>query len=273
VRCPARGGEPRQLVLSDPREPSLDGIPLNDPADGEVRGPFDDEEPPDEVGPPELDAGHQSGRFAGLVMAGALVLAYLATGPREADGTAFQAGSADAGRILSGELWRTVTALTLHADVSHLVANVTAGAFLGTAVCRTLGGGLGALLIVATGIAGNGLNAFLHGPLHVSVGASTAVLGAVGLLSGLAFARTRRTRRARARSWLPLAAGLALLGMLGSDPHTDLGAHLCGFVVGVVLGAIAGWTLSAVPGRGIQRALAATALAVVAASWWCALRA
>jgi rhomboid protease GluP len=206
-------------------------------------------------------------------MAAALVVAYLTTGSRAEGGAAFRAGGADAERILSGEIWRTVTALTLHADLSHLVANATAGAFLATAVCRTLGGGLGALLIVTAGAAGNLLNAALNGPPHVSVGASTAVLGAVGLLSGLAFVRTRRAARGRRRAWLPLAAGLALLGMLGADPHADLGAHLCGFAIGVGLGAVCGWTLPAVPGRGVQRVLAAVALAAVLASWWLALRA
>jgi membrane associated rhomboid family serine protease len=215
---------------------------------------------------------HGGGKLAGLVMAGSLVLAYLGTGSRAADGEAFRAGAADAGRILAGEPWRSVTALTLHADLSHLVANVTAGAFLATAVCRTLGGGLGAFLIVAAGAAGNLLNAVLRGPPHVSVGASTAVLGAVGLLSGLAFARVRRRMR-RGRAWLPLAAGLALLGMVGSDPRSDLGAHLCGFAVGVGLGALCGWRLVQVPGRGAQRALAGGALVAVVASWWLALHA
>jgi membrane associated rhomboid family serine protease len=206
-------------------------------------------------------------------MAVVLVVAYLLAGPRETGSAAFLLGSADSERILAGEPWRAVTALTLHADVSHLVANVTAGALLATAVCRTVGGGLGAALIVAAGAGGNALNAFLQGPRHVSIGASTAVLGAVGLLSGLAFVRTRRAVRGRGRAWLPLAAGLALLGMLGSDPRSDLGAHLCGFVVGVVLGAITGWTMSGVPEHGVQRAFAVAAAAVVAASWWLALRA
>jgi membrane associated rhomboid family serine protease len=206
-------------------------------------------------------------------MAIVLVVAYLLSGPRETASAAFRAGSADSERIVAGEPWRTVTALTLHADLSHLVANVTAGALLATAVCRIVGGGLGAALIVAAGAGGNALNAALQGPAHVSIGASTAVLGAVGLLSGLAFVRTRRSARARGRAWLPIAAGLALLGMLGSDPRTDLGAHFFGFVVGIVLGAFAGWSMSGVPGRGVQRALAVSTAVVVAGSWWLALRA
>src|SRR4030095_4561825 len=192
---------------------SWDGEPLEDEFDAEPEAP-----------PPE-PADHGGGKLAGLVMAALLVLAYAWTGPRAEGGVAFRAGGADADRILSGELWRSVTALTLHADLSHLVANATAGAFLATAVCRTLGGGLGASLIVVAGAVGNLLNAALNGSPHVSVGASTAVLGAVGLLSGLAFARTRRARRRRRRAWLPLAAGLALLGLLGAAPHTGLWAQ------------------------------------------------
>jgi rhomboid protease GluP len=205
-------------------------------------------------------------------MAAALVVAYIVTGSRAAASLAFRAGSADAERILAGEPWRAVTALMLHVDLSHLIANTAAGAFLAIAVCRTLGGGLGAALIVASGMLGNELNAILRGPPHVSVGASTAILGAVGVLSGRAFARSRRSRRGRTRAWVALAAGLALLGMLGSDPRSDLGAHLCGFAVGVVLGAGCGWMLPGVPGRAAQRALAAGTVAVVAASWWLALR-
>src|SRR5262249_61517564 len=107
-------------------------------------------------------------------MAIVLVVAYLFSGPRESASAAFHAGSADSERIVAGEPWRTVTALTLHADLSHLVANVTAGALLATAVCRIVGGGLGAALIVLAGAAGNGLNPLLPGPPHRSIGASTA---------------------------------------------------------------------------------------------------
>jgi rhomboid protease GluP len=204
-------------------------------------------------------------------MVGILAVAYLATGSRGDGGTAFRAGEADAARILAGEWWRTVTALTLHADLSHLVANATAALLLGAAVCRTLGPGLGVALILASGIAGNAVNAILRGPPHVAVGASTAVLGAVGVLSGLAFTRQRRMPRRRARAWLPLAAGLALLGMLGSDPRSDLGAHFFGFVMGVGLGAAAGLIAPAGAGPGTQRVLLAASVAVVLASWTLAL--
>jgi membrane associated rhomboid family serine protease len=259
VRCDADVGEPRKLVLSDPP-----GNPFNDV--------FDDEDGDGAPEPEPLPEYHGS-KLAGLVMVAALVGVYLATGTREDAGPAFRAGSADAARILHGELWRTVTALTLHADVTHLVANVAAGALLATAVCRTVGGGLGAVLLVLSGAAGNTINAAVRGPGHVSVGASTAVLGAVGVLSGLAFLRARRGLGRRRGAWVPLAAGLALLGMLGSDPQADLGAHLWGFLVGIVLGAGTGLAFVTPPGRAAQLALGIVATAVVAGGWWLALRA
>src|SRR5438034_425376 len=65
----------------------------------------------------------------------------------------------------------------------------------------------------------------------VSIGASTAVFGALGALA--AFPQHRR------RAWVPLGAGLALLAFLGTSKRADLAGHLCGFVAGLLLGAVA----------------------------------
>src|SRR5262249_55189845 len=77
----------------------------------------------------------------------------------------------------------------------------------------------------------------------------------------------------RRGAWVPLAAGLALLGMLGSDPHADLGAHLWGFLVGIGLGAGTALAFVTPPGRATQLALGIMATAMVAGCWWLALRA
>jgi len=206
---------------------------------------------------------------AGAVMGAALVVVYRMAGPRAAHGAWFTAGSADAARILHGEWWRTVTALTLHADPSHLIGNLGAGVVLATAVCRTVGPGVGAWLVLLSGVLGNAITALVTGEPHDAVGASTAVLGAVGVLSGLAIVRARRALGIRGRAWLPLGAGLALLAMLGSGHGTDLTSHLFGFVAGIGLGAGAG--VLPLPSRGAQYVLAAGALAAVGGSWVLAL--
>lgn len=209
-----------------------------------------------------------------LVMVAVLAAAYALTAGPDAR-FALRAGAADARGILAGQTWRAVTALTLHADVAHLVSNLVSGGVVAAALCRTLGGGLTALLLVAAGAGGNWLNAVLRGPGHVSIGASTAVLGGIGIVTGLACVRSWRLGTGFARAWVPLAAGFALLALLGAteDARVDVGAHLLGFLVGGILGGLTGVGLRRAPGTGAQRALGALAAAVVAGAWWLALRA
>lgn len=218
---------------------------------------------------PDLEGG--SGRGA-LVMVAILAAAYLVTAGQDG-GAAFRAGAADARNILAGQTWRAVTALTLHADAAHLLSNAVSGGVVAAALCRTLGGGLAAVLLVAAGAGGNWLNAVLRGPGHVSVGASTAVLGGIGIVTGLACIRSWRLGTGLARAWVPLAAGFALLALLGAteDARVDVGAHLLGFLVGGVLGGLTGVVLRRTPGRAVQRALGAAAALVVAGAWVLAL--
>lgn len=181
-------------------------------------------------------------------------------------------GSAASERILDGEWWRTVTALTLHADLAHVLANAAACALFATAVCRHFGPGVGWAAIVAAGALGNAVNAFAHGPGHVSVGASTAVFGALGLLAGERLWTRRRLGLRGTRAWAPLAAALALLAMLGTaGERTDLLAHVFGLGAGLVLGLGAAVALRRPPGEGAQRALLLAALAGVALCWGLAL--
>jgi membrane associated rhomboid family serine protease len=149
-----------------------------------------------------------------------------------------RAGAADSVRMLDGEWWRAITALTLHADFAHVAGNCVFLIVLGYYVCRFLGGGLGLLLILATGIFGNvGVALLSKGP-HLSVGASTATFGALGLLCCMsaidAFKRTRQWKSVFARMWIPVAGGIAMLGMTGTAPGSDLGAHGLGFALGFI---------------------------------------
>ena len=181
-------------------------------------------------------------------------------------------GDTAAGRILAGQWWRTVTALTLHADALHLLGNVVLGGFFFVRLCRELGSGLGWSLAVLCGALGNFANAWLQPADHRSIGASTAIFGVVGLLAMLSLLRDRR--RLLQRWPLPLAAAAGLLALLGTGGHnTDLGAHLCGFAVGLLLGLPAGWLLArrGRPGRLVNALLAFTALVAVAGSWALAL--
>jgi len=109
-------------------------------------------------------------------------------------------------------------------------------AVFATAVCSVTGWGLGWLLILISGICGNILNAYFYNYGHRSIGASTAVFGAVGLLCAYQFIKRVRSRGSRFQIWLPLGAGLALLAFLGASTHTDIMAHLFGLLSGMVIG-------------------------------------
>lgn len=185
----------------------------------------------------------------------------------------FARGAADAERILHGELWRTVTALTLHADVDHVLSNAVAAAIFLSGVFSLVGVGLGGALVLLAGAVGNLANAFLYDSAHISIGASTAVFAAVGLLGSLAVTRRRRSALSRWRAWLPAAAALALLGMLGSGgQRVDIWAHLCGLVVGAVLGILIAWVTPRAPGLRIQWACGTATVAMLILCWIVAFR-
>jgi membrane associated rhomboid family serine protease len=172
-------------------------------------------------------------------------------------------GRADAARIVSGEWWRAATALTLHADAAHAIGNAVALGVLLAVLARRLGPALAAWLALAAGIAGNVVTALVTRSGHISVGASTAVFGALGTLSALQVPERR--------AWLTLSAGVALLGLLGSGERADLFAHLFGFTFGVVEGLA---LRTATPPRRsfLQPAVALASLAPMAVAWWWALR-
>lgn len=178
---------------------------------------------------------------------------------------------ASAALILSGEWFRTFTALMLHADVLHLVANMAGLALFGTAVSSIAGAGVGWLLILASGMAGNFLNAFFFGSGHLSIGASTAVFGALGILASQQVADKLRLPGQRLKAWIPLAGGLALLGLLGSAANTDITAHFFGFMAGLVLGAAYSLRYPTTPGKSTQMVGYVVTCCITATCWLSAM--
>jgi rhomboid protease GluP len=181
-------------------------------------------------------------------------------------------GNAQSAKILDGQWWRLVTALTLHADWAHLSSNLAIGGIFVIFLCRELGSGLAWSLLLSAGALGNLVNACVQSPEHSSVGASTAVFGAVGILAALSLVRYRHQLQ---RRWpLPVAAALALLAILGTEgKNTDLGAHLFGFVYGGFLGLITEYLIGrrGCPGPVLNALLALTSVATVVGAWWAAL--
>lgn len=151
------------------------------------------------------------------------------------------AGRVDVAAIRAGEYWRTITALTLHRDVLHLASNLIFGAFFAALLARRLGGGIAWLAILLAGASGNWMNSVVQRPEHLSVGASTAVFAALGLLATYFSGPGRLNQETWARRWAPIVGGLWLLAWLGTgDARTDIVAHLTGFIAGFLLGILLG---------------------------------
>jgi len=175
---------------------------------------------------------------------------------------------------LNQEWWRLVTAITLHADLPHLIGNIAFGSFFVIFVSQIYGSSLGWFSIVVGAAAGNGLNALLHRAQdYASIGASTAVFAAVGLLVGHA---TIQMFRHRAQlPWreilIPGAVALFILALWGSSgERTDIFGHLCGMIAGFGIGMIL-TSLKLGKHLWIQRSFGILTLLLVAVCWWIAL--
>lgn len=144
-----------------------------------------------------------------------------------------RAGRASAERIVGGEIWRCMTALTLHADPLHVASNAVAGAVFGNLLARSVGAGVTITVMLTTGVLGNLINAYWRDGVHLSLGFSTSVFGLVGALAGLQAGRYRAVPRWSRRAWVPLAGAVALLAMLGSSPQSDFVAHVGGLLAGL----------------------------------------
>ncbi|HTO53655.1 MAG TPA: rhomboid family intramembrane serine protease [Myxococcota bacterium] len=226
---------------------------------------YKSENAPPPAPPPELEP--EIDTLAGLWLAGALVAIYAYTGDWANGGAPFDAGANDARLVVAGEWWRCLTALTLHADWSHVLGNAFSCAVFATLLMRRHGAGLGLLLLVTSGAVGNLLSAEWYRAHSSSVGFSTALFGAIGALASTELARRQRGRARASQVWLPLAGGVALLAMLGTSRGSDLAAHSFGLGAGVLIGYAAVRVTPRPPGAALQLALASVTVAAVALAW------
>jgi len=215
--------------------------------------------PPAEVGSPipSISVMLVLGIFHGLVTAGLWV----------SRAVWMHEGSAQAGLIMNGELWRTVTALTLHANMLHVVSNMIFGGFFVVWLCRELGTGLGWISTLAAGTVGNLVNALVQSGDHNSIGASTAVFGAIGLISAL---RMQPSEDGSKGVLIPLMTGIILMALLGTGgERTDVGAHLFGLLAGLAIGAGISVALNRgyFPTQRVQQRLGIAAASIPAVAW------
>lgn len=183
-----------------------------------------------------------------LIWAGALMVVFHF---QQTDLSLVELGkSSSIGLMNNGEWWRPFTALFLHADVGHLIGNLASGAVFGMLVAKSIGPLKAWAMILASGMLGNLVTSALTYPEpFTSIGASTAVFGALGILSGIGFVENFREKVGMpwVRVLAPLLAGFVLLGWLGGaapGSRTDVLGHVFGFCAGLPMGMISRYFVS-----------------------------
>lgn len=184
----------------------------------------------------------------------------------------FVAGRVDGELIRNGEIWRLFTALTLHSGVKHMLSNLVFGVFFGIFAGRLLGSGVAWLAIVLAAATGNALNTLLLDSAHRSIGASTAVFAALGVVAGYVWQAKLMSQDRWSNRYGPIVGGLALLMYTGTGgENTDIGAHFFGFVCGFGAGLIL--VRFSMQQKDLRRQIVAgaTAFGLVVCSWIIAL--
>ncbi len=145
-------------------------------------------------------------------------------------------GSAEARAILSGEWWRCLTATTLHADDLHLISNLVSGYFILNLLNHRLG--IGSIMLLASlgGAAANFAVAWITGPQHNSIGFSSVVFCALGILGSIETFFLPRKGDRSLRRLSPLIAALFMAIMVGLGENADVKVHFIGFGIGSLLG-------------------------------------
>lgn len=169
-----------------------------------------------------------------------------------------------------GQVYRFATALTLHSEPRHLWGNMAFGALFLALLARLAGVGRAVWLTLIGGVLGNALTVLFRPRAVASLGFSTALFASVGVLAGMMAGRQTQRRKAL----LPIAAGVALLAMLGTEgENTDYAAHVAGLFCGLALGLGESWRVRCAWPALPQVAAGFLALAVPVLAWWWAFAA
>ena len=261
---------PHQLIVDDGTCVLLVPAAASARAVDELRL-YDDENPPVQpVVRPKIEYHDPIPGLVGYVLAVCLVAGM--AGYSFFTANWFYAGRVDGELIRNGEIWRLFTAQTLHSGVKHMLGNLVFGTFFGLFAGRMLGSGVAWLTIVVAAAAANFLNVMLLDESHRSIGASTAVFAALGLVAGYVWKGKLMRQDRWSDRFGPVIGGLALLMYTGTGgPNTDIGAHLFGFICGFGAGVLLIRSAASLKDANLQMRTGLLAIGLVWGSWAIAL--
>ena len=140
--------------------------------------------------------------------------------------------------VLNGEWWRLFTATMLHADVAHLMANVSIGFVVFGLAMGRYGAGCALLAAYLAGVGGNVAGLLFYPEPYRGLGASGMVMGGLGLLTVQTLSLRRENPHAVRHIISGVLAGFLLFVLLGLNPASDVVAHVGGFVSGLAIGGV-----------------------------------
>lgn len=147
-------------------------------------------------------------------------------------------GISNAEKILHGEWWRTITALTLHGDERHLGGNLVTGYIVLSMMSYRISlAKLVPFIAIASAVANFAVAATVQTDFR-SLGFSTFVFAAIGCLAVMEFRLMPRESHGLLRRFAPLCGAASLAVFLGLGEHADILAHFYGFLIGLLCGFI-----------------------------------
>lgn len=147
-------------------------------------------------------------------------------------------GISDAAKVLHGEWFRTITALTLHGDSHHLMGNLVSGYIvLNLMAYRIPLARMAPFLAIASAIA-NYLVAATVQTNYRALGFSTFVFASIGAVSVIEFRLMPKESHGLLRRFAPLCGAASLAVFLGLGEHADILGHVYGFLMGLLCGLI-----------------------------------
>lgn len=135
--------------------------------------------------------------------------------------------------LISGQWWRLVTAIFLHAGLIHIGFNLWCLFDVGPMVEDLFCSSKYIVLYLVTGVFGYIVSLWWQ-PMGISIGASGAIMGLIGVLIGASYhlgAQGKDLRRQLWR-WVIYIAIFGLLPMFS----VDNAAHFGGFIAGLIIG-------------------------------------
>ena len=165
--------------------------------------------------------------------------------------------------IIAGQWWRLVTAMFLHAGLLHIGMNMWCLVDLGPEVESLFSTAKFTVLYLVTGVFGYLLSLGVH-PYGMSVGASGAIMGLIGILIGASFHHGHLAKQYRSNLW-KWVTYIAIFGLIS---NTDNFAHFGGLASGLALGYFVPEGEPATrPAENLWNALAVLSVLVIAASF------